>query len=386
MGGYSMNRILKKTAVMIMAAAIGVSMNYQGEAVFAGTNNNITKQARYVEPEEWNRTEIKAYQFDSTDKFENYLLTGGAHLYNKNFKQSDRMVKITVEDPGYFVVSADTDGDGSQKVKLYDSTKKKVLAQTTSDGDLEYGRLAKTGETFYIQLPAKIDKIIITSGVIKDEFGSMKASDTYYESGTGAATYHPFSISKRSAVEFNISAINRKGGETYAYIEKKEKGVWKRLDNTVKIEPASYDDDFIHGLQKGEYRLLIKAPKTQLNAVSFTKSSKSKNVAYKKSKAINVKSSLQNVYTTEEHTARWYKVAVSSTKKRTGVLLSKYSVGGGFQFKVYQKGKVIKTVKVKKDDDEKYVTLPKKKGTYYIKVSKLTDKTTGVYELETYKE
>ena len=77
-----------------------------------------------------------------------------------------------------------------QKVKLYDSTKKKVLAQTTSDGDLEYGRLAKTGETFYIQLPAKIDKIIITSGVIKDEFGSMKASDTYYESGTGAATYH----------------------------------------------------------------------------------------------------------------------------------------------------------------------------------------------------
>ena len=44
------------------------------------------------------------------------------------------------------------------------------------------------------------------------------------------------------------------------------------------------------------------------------------------------------------------------------------------------------TGKVKKDDDEKYVTLPKKKGTYYIKVSKLTDKTTGVYELETYKE
>ena len=55
-----MNRILKKTAVMIMAAAIGVSMNYQGEAVFTGTNNNITKQARYVEPEEWNRTESPA--------------------------------------------------------------------------------------------------------------------------------------------------------------------------------------------------------------------------------------------------------------------------------------------------------------------------------------
>ena len=383
-----MNRILKKTAVMIMAAAIGVSMNYQGAAVFAGTNNNITKQARYVEPEEWNRTEIKAYQFDSTDKFENYLLTGGAHLYNKNFKQSDRMVKITVEDPGYFVISADTDGDGSQKVKLYDSTKKNILAQTTSDGDLEYGRLAKTGETFYIQLPAKIDKIIITSGVIKDEFGSMKASDTYYESGTGAATYHPFSISKRSAVEFNISAINRKGGETYAYIEKKEKGVWKRLDNTVKIEPASYDDDFIHGLQKGEYRLLIKAPKTQLNAVSFTKSSKSKNVAYKKSKAKKIKLDGQtsNIYTTGEKTSRWYKISITSTKKKRILNLGKNTVSGGYKFTIYKKGKkkAIKTIKVTGNANAKIAKMPKKKGTYYIRISKLTKKTNGTYEIGYY--
>ena len=361
-----MNRILKKTAVMIMAAAIGVSMNYQGAAVFAGTNNNITKQARYVEPEEWNRTEIKAYQFDSTDKFENYLLTGGAHLYNKNFKQSDRMVKITVEDPGY-------------------STKKNILAQTTSDGDLEYGRLAKTGETFYIQLPAKIDKIIITSGVIKDEFGSMKASDTYYESGTGAATYHPFSISKRSAVEFNISAINRKGGETYAYIEKKEKGVWKRLDNTVKIEPASYDDDFIHGLQKGEYRLLIKAPKTQLNAVSFTKSSKSKNVAYKKSKAksISLNKEISNIYTTGEKAERWYKVKVTSSKKKRRLEFGEDTVSGGYKFTIYKAGskKVFKTIKVTQEASGKMVTLPKKKGTYYFKISKLTKKTNGVYKI-----
>ena len=360
-----MNRILKKTAVMIMAAAIGVSMNYQGAAVFAGTNNNITKQARYVEPEEWNRTEIKAYQFDSTDKFENYLLTGGTHLYNKNFKQSDRMVKITVEDPGYFVVSADTDGDGSQKVKLYDSTKKKVLAQTTSDGDLEYGRLAKTGETFYIQLPAKIDKIIITSGVIKDEFGSMKASDTYYESGTGAATYHPFS-----------------------YIEKKEKGVWKRLDNTVKIEPASYDDDFIHGLQKGEYRLLIKAPKTQLNAVSFTKSSKSKNVAYKKSKAksISLNKEISNIYTTGEKAERWYKVKVTSSKKKRRLEFGEDTVSGGYKFTIYKAGskKVFKTIKVTQEASGKMVTLPKKKGTYYFKISKLTKKTNGVYEIGYY--
>lgn len=383
-----MNRILKKTAAMMMAAAIGISMNCQGAEVYARTNNNITKQTRYIEPDEWNRTEIKAYQFDSTDKFEDYLLTGGAHLYNKNFKQSDHMVKITVVDPGYFAVSADTDGDGSQKVKLYDSTKKKVLAQTTSDGDLEYGRLAKAGEVFYVQMPSKIDKTIITAGVIKDGFGSMKASDTYYESGTGAVTYHPFSISKRSAVEFNISAINRKGGETYAYIEKKEKGAWKRLDNTVKIDPASYDDDFIHGLQKGEYRLLIKAPKTQLNAVSFTKSSKSKNVAYKKSKAKNISlnKEISNIYTTGEKAERWYKVKVTSSKKKRRLEFGEDTVSGGYKFTIYKAGskKVFKTIKVTQEASGKMVTLPKKKGTYYFKISKLTKKTNGVYEIGYY--
>ena len=63
-------------------------------------------------------------------------------------------------------------------------------------------------------MPEKIDKIFVTTGVIKDGFGSMKASDTYYESGTGSTTYHPFSIKKRSAVEFNISAIDRNSGIT----------------------------------------------------------------------------------------------------------------------------------------------------------------------------
>lgn len=56
----------------------------------------------------------------------------------------------------------------------------------------------------------------------------------------------------------------------------KRKRTMERIDDTVKIKPASYDDDFVHGLTKGEYRLAIKAPTTQLNAVSYTSSSKSK--------------------------------------------------------------------------------------------------------------
>lgn len=184
----------------------------------------------------------------------------------------------------------------------------------------------------------------------------------------------------------DISPAGKKVEKVGAYVEKNVNGTWQRVGYSAYIKPSEFGTALGYGLQPGKYRMALKNPKDNIINVEYKRKTTNKNVAYKKSKAINVKSNLLNVYTTEEHTARWYKVSVSSTKKRTGVLLSKYSVGGGFQFKVYQKGKVIKTVKVKKDDDEKYVTLPKKKGTYYIKVSKLTDKTTGVYELETYRD
>ena len=296
-----MRKILKKTATLMMTAVIGVSMSCPKMIVYAG--QRMQMQERYTTPKEWNYAEITAYQFGSTDKFEDYLQTGGTHLYNDKFQEKDHMIKITVADSGYFTIATQTDGNRSQKVKLYDSTKEKVLAQTTADGDLEYGRLAKAGEVFYLQMPEKIDKIFVTTGVIKDGFESMKASDTYYESGTGSTTYHPFSIKKRSAVEFNISAIDRNSEITYAHIEKKENGQWKRIDDTVKIKPASYDDDFVHGLTKGEYRLAIKAPTTQLNAVSYTSSSKSKKVAYKKSKAKKIKLDGQtsNIYNRREN-------------------------------------------------------------------------------------
>ena len=113
-----------------------------------------------------------------------------------------------------------------------------------------------------------------------------------------------------------------------------------------------------------------------------TKNYAKKKVAYKKSKAKNLNAT--EMYTMNEKAARWYKVSVSSTKKRKAVTLSKDSVGGGFKFCVYQKGKRLKTVRVTKNDKVKTVKLPKKKGTYYVKVTKLTSKTTGAYYLGTY--
>ena len=384
-----MKKILKKAATFVIAAGLGISMSYSSIAVYAAQSTQTKiNLARYIEPEEWNQPEIKSYQFDSTNKYEKYLVSGGNHLYNKKFKANDRMIKITVVDPGYFAMAVLLDENSSKAAILYDATKKKVLAKTTSDGDLEYARLCKAGEVFYVKLPEKINKAFVRTGVIKDGFGSMKESDTYYESGTGDVTYHPFSISKRSAVDFNVSAIKRKSGLTYAHIEKKEKGKWIKLDDTVKINPASYDDDFIHGLAKGNYRLAIKAPKTQLNAVSYTKTSMDKDRSYKKSKAINISHNdeISNLYTTGEKAERWYKVKITSTKKKRQLELGEDTVSGGYKFTLYKPGskKVFKTIKVTQEATGKMVTLPKKKGVYYIKVSKLTKKTNGVYEIGYY--
>lgn len=389
-----MKKVWKKTATIMMAAGLGIAAGFPMQTTYAATDNIIQedssnmKQAKYKQPEEWNKTELKAYQFDSTDKFELYMSTGGSHFYNKNFKSEDHMVKITAADSGYFAIAVTTNGKSSQKVTLYDASKKKVLAKTTSDDDLEYGKLVKAGDVFYVKMPDKIDKIVIREGVVKDGFTSMKASDTYYESGTGASTYHPFSISKRSAVEFNISSIERKGGETYAHVERKENGLWKRLDNTVKIKPASYDDDFVHGLSKGEYRLVIKAPKTQLNAVSYTRSPISKKVSYKKSKAKNIRldDEITNMYTTKEKAVRWYKLKVTSTKQQRILTLGEDTVSGGYSFTIYRSGskKAYKTIKVTQTATAKTAKLPKKTGTYYLKVSKITSKTNGTYEIGYY--
>ena len=376
-------KVIKKVGVVLLAAGLSIGMFSPSVSAAVKINKAAQmKAAKNVEPEEWNKEELTAYQFDTGDDFLKYMVTGGLHLYNKNYKAKDHWVKIKVADPGLFAIAAIAENES--KIPLYDATKKKVL--NINGGSDDFSTAVKAGDEFYVKLPTKISKVFILTGVIKSEFGSMANDKSYYEIGKGTTTYHPFSISKRSIVYLEVTSVEKKSEKISMYIEKNVNGTWQRVGYSANIKPLEYGTTLGYGLQPGQYRMALKNPKDNIINVEYQRTTINKNVAYKKTKALNIKKRALNVYTTEEHTARWYKVSVSSTKKRTELLLSKYSVGGGFQFKVYQKGKVIKTVKVKKDEDGKYVTLPKKKGTYYIKVSKLTDKTTGVYEIETDKE
>lgn len=271
------------------------------------------------------------------------------------------------------------------KIPVYDAAKKRIIVNNLNDGgDKEYVGIVKTGDEFYVKLPEKIDKVIILTGVIKTEFTSMANQKSYYELGKGTTTYHPFFVAKRSKVQFDITSIGKKHEKVGVYIEKNVNGTWKKVGYSTTVKPDKYDSTVLYGLEAGKYRLALKTPKDQIINVEYTRDKSKKKAAYKKSKAIHLKSDIDSIYTSTEKAARWYKVSVSSTKKRKAVTLSKDSVGGGFKFCVYQKGKRLKTVKVTKNDKVKTVKLPKKKGAYYVKVTKLTSKTTGAYYLGTY--
>ena len=128
--------------------------------------------------------------------------------------------------------------------------------------------------------------------------------------------------------------------------------------------------------------MVLNASKDQLNTIIYQRKYYSKKVAYKKSKAKNLNA--KEVYTTNEKAARWYKVSVTSTKKQKKLKIDTAADQGGFKFEIYQNGKKkpIKTVKTSVKHLSKTVKLPKKKGTYHIKVSKLTKKTNGYYEIK----
>ena len=78
----------------------------------------------------------------------------------RNYKGSDRWVKIKVADPGLFMVGVVSNDE--TKIPVYDAAKKRIIVNNLNDGgDKEYVGIVKTGDEFYVKLPEKIDKVII---------------------------------------------------------------------------------------------------------------------------------------------------------------------------------------------------------------------------------
>lgn len=340
----------------------------------------MKKAARKTEPAEWNKTDVKVYKFGNAEDALYYMMTGGIKYYNRNYFKNPEKIKITpVESGSLFLVIA---GDNEQQAgAIYDADQKliKKVSLTYVKADV------KAGETYYVDFPRNCKEGLLTAYVLENECKGLVKDDLNMQKGEGKETYHTFKLTKRGYASFLVASLVENGGKTSYKIQKSEKGKWVTIGRTKIFSAMSTKESDItaaYGLAKGTYRLVLNASKEQLNTVVYERKYYSKKVAYKKSKA--KKLNAKEVYTTNERAARWYKTEVTSTKKQKKLKISTAADQGGFKFTIYQSGKKkpIKTVKTSVKHLDKTVKLPKKKGTYYVKVSKVTKKTNGYYEIK----
>lgn len=340
----------------------------------------MKKAARKTETAEWNKTDVKVYKFGNAEDALYYMMTGGIKYYNRNYFKNPEKIKITpVESGSLFLVIA---GDNEQQAgAIYDADQKliKKVSLTYVKADV------KAGETYYVDFPRNCKEGLLTAYVLENECKGLVKDDLNMQKGEGKETYHTFKLTKRGYASFLVASLVENGGKTSYKIQKSEKGKWVTIGRTKIFSAMSTKESDItaaYGLAKGTYRLVLNASKEQLNTVVYERKYYSKKVAYKKSKA--KKLNAKEVYTTNERAARWYKTEVTSTKKQKKLKISTAADQGGFKFTIYQSGKKkpIKTVKTSVKHLDKTVKLPKKKGTYYVKVSKVTKKTNGYYEIK----
>lgn len=339
----------------------------------------MKKAARKTEPAEWNKTDVKVYKFGNAEDALYYMMTGGIKYYNRNYFKNPEKIKITpVESGSLFLVIA---GDNEQAGAIYDADQKliKKVSLTYVKADV------KAGETYYVDFQRNCKEGLLTAYVLENECKGLVKDDLNMQKGEGKETYHTFKLTKRGYASFLVASLVENVGKTSYKIQKSEKGKWVTIGRTKTFSAMSTKESDItaaYGLAKGTYRLVLNASKEQLNTVVYERKYYSKKVAYKKSKA--KKLNAKEVYTTNERAARWYKTEVTSTKKQKKLKISTAADQGGFKFTIYQSGKKkpIKTVKTSVKHLDKTVKLPKKKGTYYVKVSKVTKKTNGYYEIK----
>lgn len=383
---------MRKTGVkllsILMAAVVSVSMIGPKTSVSASDNitarvqknimpkkSQLEKSARKTEPEEWNKTEIKAYKFGTAEDAAYYLLTGGIKYYNKTYFKNPQKIKLTVVESGTMFVSIS--GDNDQAGAIYDADQK--LIEKVQDSYVK--AQVNAGDVYYIDFPRNCKEGMISTYILNNQCKNLREGDYNLQKGEGKETYHTFKMKRRGIAVFFMSGLIEDKGNTTYKIQKKKKGKWITIGKTRKFGPEDPGIE-TYGLWKGSYRLVLKSSKKQVSRVTYVKSYYKKNVAYSRSKA--KKLDAENVYTTGEKAPRWYKVDVKSTKKQKEITISTNVHEGGFKFTFYENGKKkpIKTVKTTSSSTERTVKLPKRKGTYYIKVSKTTKRTNGVYEIE----
>lgn len=101
----------------------------------------------------------------------------------------------------------------------------------------------------------------------------VSKNDLNMQKGEEKETYHTFKMTKRGFAGFVVASMVEDGGNTSYKVQKNEKGKWITIGRTKSFKPTNEDETQIavgYGLSKGNYRLVLKAPKEQLNTMLYT--------------------------------------------------------------------------------------------------------------------
>ena len=370
-------------ALVIMISVITFTETVKAEEAASEETSQLIKSsksmstARKTEPEEWNRREVNIYKFADLEDAVKYMVTGGIKYYNKTYFSAPYKIKMNILESGTLYLTMGADNE--RKSVLYDRNMK-YIQRIPEEGLVKVN--VQAGDCFYVEFPANAKEGLLTAYVLENEFKTLKEENINIQRVTGSWTEHSFYIKKRSCAEMAMLLVNPSGGKIEAYVEKKEKGVWKKIGKRLTVSGEGIDTTY--GLAPGNYRLMLKTNENQGAMVIYDRKTVSKKVAYrrKKAKTIKVGKSKFNLYTTGEKASRWYRVSVKTKKKRRKVEFTTTANQGGFRFTIYQKGKK-KPYKVKKVSGDRSVTvkLPKKYADYQIKVSKISKRTNGTYRV-----
>ncbi|MGI6501193.1 MAG: hypothetical protein ACOX1S_10030 [Anaerostipes sp.] len=361
---------------------IMVAVLFSSTVIFAKESTlqqDIKKAARATEPDVYNMKEFGADLVKNAEEMTVQMLSGGIHLYNSNYakKVPDGRVKITAKGAGILYLTVMTE---NEKVTIYDSKNQKIGNFNEEDELTKSG--VKAGDVFYVQLPKKVQRIYLVSFVLEDHQTKLSNDRTLMQTGTGQKEYRTFTVPKRSSISFQVETY-KKGQKSYGRIQKYEHGTWKYVTKTISI---TNDIGAYAALGKGSYRFVITVPKDTVYILDYERKTCRKKYAVKKSKAQNISKGdeRRNVYLANEKASRWYKIKKTNTKKDDVIYLSGDMNSGKLKVQIYKKGKKkpVKTAKLSGgDDDFWYYNMPKARGTYYIKVTKLGKAMNGSYKV-----
>lgn len=365
----------KRILASIMCAALSASM-MMGTAMVGAAENSVktgstkifTSANQALKSESGKKQVVKSgnvipktMKRDATNPYKTITLNANGTI----------VFSYSLSGYGYCVI-ADANGYG---VKMLGNTSKNTV----------YATNMKRG-TYYVYG----DGASVTSfsaSLYSSENGSIAASKAKYIAGTGSYNYQTFYVSKKRA-QVKITSVGQwysggNHGVTVLIQKRNSNGSYSTVSDS---EYAGSSNSYTTGyaLNKGSYRFALKGYTSGYMAVKWTQTGYTGSYGTKKSKSktISRKKSKSNVLTASDKkkTSHWYKIKV--TKKRSSRIdVYSYNSSGSVTATLYKGGKRL-SYRTVSSPTNIYFKGKLSKGTYYVKVTKNTAKTSGMYKVK----